>query len=125
MLRGFIKRTEKKVERSLDVQSLLELRGTVKTMLQVLFSKQQIAMIRNQRRNTVMDLKTKDKSESNSSDSSDAKDLLKQIYGVSGQVDDSSTNMPLYYRSNLLEEGMFIRDPFVQEERRLRAKKAF
>ena len=71
-----------------------------------------------------MDLKKKAKSESNSSDSSDAKDLLKQIYGVSGQVDDSSTNMPLYYRSNLLEEGMFIRDPFVQEERRLRAKKA-
>ena len=72
-----------------------------------------------------MDLKTKDKSESNSSDSSDAKDLLKQIYGVSGQRGNSPTNMPLYYRSNLLEEGMFIRDPFVQEERRLRAKKAF
>ena len=71
-----------------------------------------------------MDLKKKAKDQSDSSDSSDSQDFLKQIYGVSGQEGKISNNVPLYFRSNLLEEGMFIRDPFMQDEKRARAKKA-
>ena len=71
-------------------------------------------MIKSQRNYVVMD--TMKKARSDSSDSSNASErLLKDIYGSGAPAvaeGNHSSNGPKYYRSDLLEKGMFTLDPF-------------